>query len=61
MECVFGYVAGSVDKLSRSLQQKTLDSLYVRELGASLELHNISPYLLNDEVLCLVFASYARI
>jgi hypothetical protein len=58
VECVFGYVASSVDRLSRSLQMKTLDGLYVREFGAFLGLRNISPYLLNDDVPCPVFASY---
>ena len=51
MQCVFGYVTSSVDKLSRGLQPKMLDDLYVRRFGASLELRNISPYLLNDDVL----------
>jgi len=51
VQCVFGYVTSSVDKLSRGLQPKMLDDLYVRRFGASLELRNISPYLLNDDVL----------
>ena len=50
MECVFGDVPSSVDKLSSSLQLKTLDGLYVRGCGASLELRYISPYSLNDGV-----------
>jgi hypothetical protein len=50
VECVFGYVTSSVGKLSRGLQLKSLDDLYVGGFGASLELRNISPYLLSDNV-----------